>query len=1078
MATRSPNPNPASGGGEELVLTPGGWRPKSKVHFVEPGQHVSGEGGRLAIVQTATGKTVKDLGALSKAPKEKTKRSGRAMKLAEVPKGRARPRPATAAAATPRPSVVTAPLPTDPAAHGPAPITDGWIVYSGWTNGSANPISYFKTQWAVPPAPASDNDQTVFLFNGIQSFGADVFILQPVLQWGSSFAGGGSYWSITNWYVGSDGTALFGPLIQVNSGDVLEGIMTLTGQTGANFNYLSSFTGHPTADLVVNNVAELTWANETLECYDVAAFTDYPDTALTAFHDIEIRLRTSTTPFTEAQATINWQVNNDVTDNGQQCLILSNDSPGGDVYLYYRSIAQGMYFVNDKSTFGRDEVTDVIAASGGLFPNAFYVMLEGFTIDQLSIDQPTPLAPVLSGSFQALGGVTITPNATSPEYEVPGDLYAPQRIRFPFDIRFASSALPAFPAAGNPPSQQVLAAQMNIGGTAENAVALFELVAGANPYFTDIDPTQDNVFWLSQDLRVFSAAPAINNVPVPGGPTFSTDSIAGAYGYLQSLLSHLNTNLSDPAGIDPFVSLLPGQAGALTGDSSVTPIVVGPGFPPVIGVNYNFAIARVRLRGTAGPAGAANDVKVFFRLWSTQTADTDFHPGSSYLSNTNASGLPASPLPAVDSHTIPFFATGNSPDFSDPNNVEYGAAGVNNRTIQISSGNSVWAYFGCFLNVYDTSNIVNGSPVQALLAGTHHCIVAQIAYDSAPIVNANGVTMSPANSDKLAQRNLQLTHSDNPGAVDTHRIPQTFDVRPSRPLSVDSGDLLDYPDELMINWGNTPQGSTANIYWPQVDTTQVLAMASKLYGTHRLTAPDHTTIQCRVTKGVTYIPIPTGSGENFAGLLTIDLPASVVKGQVFNIVVRRVSTRESRDQLLLARRETAVEAAANGKQRIMRNWRYVTGTFQVRIPVSGKDTFLFSEENTLAVLKWRLQAMSPSNRWYPVLKRYVGYVAARVDGLGGNSAQIEASLEGVAVKGSTEHKHRYTGRICEVVYDCFGDFEGFVLLSCRTERHVFRSRRKGIGTLALHACEKQLLVTVLVDAKARPEVICGLLVGC
>ena len=133
--------------------------------------------------------------------------------------------------------------------------------------------------------------------------------------------------------------------------------------------------------------------------------------------------------------------------------------------------------------------------------------------------------------------------------------------------------------------------------------------------------------------------------------------------------------------------------------------------------------------------------------------------------------------------------------------------------------------------MYDISNVVNGSAVQALLNGTHHCIVAQIAYDGAPIVNANGVTMSPENSDKLAQRNLQITHSANPGAVDTHRIPQTFDLRPGMPVSRTPGALLDYPDELMINWGNTPEGSTASIFWPQIDTTEVVRLASKLYNT-------------------------------------------------------------------------------------------------------------------------------------------------------------------------------------------------------------------------------------------------------
>ena len=61
----------------------------------------------------------------------------------------------------------------------------------------------------------------------------------------------------------------------------------------------------------------------------------------------------------------------------------------------------------------------------------------------------------------------------------------------------------------------------------------FELVAGADPYFTNIDPAQDNVFYLSQDLRVFTATPASTARPVPGGPAFTTDSVAGAYSYIQ-----------------------------------------------------------------------------------------------------------------------------------------------------------------------------------------------------------------------------------------------------------------------------------------------------------------------------------------------------------------------------------------------------------------------------------------------------------------------------------------------------------------------------------------------------------------
>jgi hypothetical protein len=85
-----------------------------------------------------------------------------------------------------------------------------------------------------------------------------------------------------------------------------------------------------------------------------------------------------------------------------------------------------------------------------------------------------------------------------------------------------------------------------------------------------------------------------------------------------------------------------------------------------------------------------------------------------------------------------------------------------------------------------------------------------------------------------------------------------------------------------------PPGSVAFIYWPQVLASDVLALASKLYTSHALSAADSHTIKCKVTGGVTYVPIPTGAGQNFAGLFTVDLPMTVVTGQEFNIVVRRI----------------------------------------------------------------------------------------------------------------------------------------------------------------------------------------------
>ena len=143
--------------------------------------------------------------------------------------------------------------------------------------------------------------------------------------------------------------------------------------------------------------------------------------------------------------------------------------------------------------------------------------------------------------------------------------------------------------------------------------------------------------WLSEDLRVFTATPgappaAQYQYPVPGGPKFVENStggafdFTGAYSYIQALLEHLNGTYGDPSGMDPFDpnnNIIPQQQTEFTADSSVTPFSTIGGHTYN---NYSFAVARVRLKGSQGSAGAATGVKVFFRLWGTQTADTGWDP--------------------------------------------------------------------------------------------------------------------------------------------------------------------------------------------------------------------------------------------------------------------------------------------------------------------------------------------------------------------------------------------------------------------------------------------------------------------
>jgi len=763
-------------------------------------------------------------------------------------------------------------------------------------------------------------------------------------------------------------------------------------------------------------------------------------------------------------------------------------------------------FVGAKNTWGHDEINDIIM-HGGSYPDGIYLALDGFSRNIVGGAQPT--LPVIG-----FGGVTAAVSTTPPAVAYQSaNLKVPQRIMFAYDVNFAQP-LGTFPTSGETPA--AVNSSINVLGKAFPAATEFFFLAGADPYFTNVvtdpsDPTKLTVPWLSEDLRVFTATPgappASHQYPVPGGPQFVENSTGGAfdfdgaYVYIQALLQHLNQTYGDPSGVDPFdpnSNVIPQQQTEFTADSSVTPFST-VGFLPYN--NYSFAIARVRLKGSQGSAGAATGVKVFFRLWGTQTADTAWDPTSTYLSQTDGSGNPQWPEAPSDNHTIPFFATGAQPNFNDPNDPEFKAGGftgtgANNLTITIEQSDSQWAYFGCFLNVNDPNVQENGVAIPNALPGTHHCLVAQIAYDGAPIQTVGGSVPTPESSDQLAQRNLQVTTSDNPGPLSAHRVPQTFDVRPSAPPP-QSGPLAGRPDELMIDWGAVPPGSTARIYWPAVSSAEVIKLASWMYGVHPLKAADAHTIEVKTIKGVTYVPIPQGTGPGFAGLFTLDLPKTVKTGQEFDIVVRRIGKRVRRvapppppppPRIERTRRRTSggnidlpeegaparTAPADRGPVESIIVERlayepYIVGSFQIKIPVSTGEAMLPAEETTLAILKARLDAMPRSNRWHPVLVRYVEQIAGRVDGLGGNATAIPPSLGGYRpprkpARPCEEDVAEFTGKVCEVVFDCFGDFVGFVMDDC-CERRTFESRTKEIGDLALRALKECLTLMVVTATK-------------
>jgi hypothetical protein len=761
-------------------------------------------------------------------------------------------------------------------------------------------------------------------------------------------------------------------------------------------------------------------------------------------------------------------------------------------------LTQDMQFWVEDSTFGAGQVQDSPS-----YGNAFWLVLDGFTPDVLGISGTNPsgtVSPIPSGAFMTLLGATNINQAGIPVLELPGGYYNVQRIRYPFNINFPSGV--PFPSMGNPPAFYELDASITVPGnsTPFTAKTVFELVAGANPYFANIDPNQNNVFWLSQDMRLFTITPTANNqMPVGNVPfTFTTGSptqldTAAAYNYVQSLVGYFNNTYSD-GSTDPFAStstVLPNESGVYTGDSTVTPATPNPGHPTEPYMNYNFALARVRLRGPSGSSNEADNVKVFFRIFGTQTNDTDYINTNSAVSlidpfitypSTPAADPddPSAPLPGTDSSgningcTLPFFADPNELDLQPATmanpNPPYG---VNNRNIIIPMGDdTIWTYFGCFLNVYDDTVTYGGQTAQQWLAGgTHHCIVAQIAYEGAPIENEDSVIESPENSDKLAQRNLQVTPSSNPGFPLAHRIPQTFDLRPSPNVtSMFDGYLTNVPDELMIDWRNTPVGSTASIYWPQLNADQVIALATKYHSAETFTKADNRTIQFKVLGGVTYLPIPTGSGENFAGLFTLDLPSGIRVGEEFQVVVRRITSRQLVDQ------QPVINATGKAVTERLFSWRYVVGSFQITVPVEEDNEILPQDENLLAILKWRQTIISKTSRWYPILQRYIAYIEGRIIGMGGNPSQVQPSQLGTANQQigqqglpivhpvyPHEKEHRFVGKVENITYDRFGDFEGFRLRTEHGEEEFFHGRESHVEDLVLNAWNQRMLIAVTVD---------------
>lgn len=204
---------------------------------------------------------------------------------------------------------------------------NGWVAYADWFNNGNSPISSFWTLFAVPHEPTTKSSQTIFLFPSIEPAGGNA-ILQPVLQWGGSAAGGGQYWAVATWYI-VDNNVYHTTPVRVNVGRELTGRIALKSRAanGTSFSYESEFTNIGGTTLKATSPDELVWATETLEVYGVQNKTDYP-ASKTVFNGIMLQTQNGRFP------NIRWATSNDPAD-GVSAVVNRQGSLGAAVTITY-----------------------------------------------------------------------------------------------------------------------------------------------------------------------------------------------------------------------------------------------------------------------------------------------------------------------------------------------------------------------------------------------------------------------------------------------------------------------------------------------------------------------------------------------------------------------------------------------------------------------------------------------------------------------------------------------------------------------------------------------------------------------
>jgi len=159
-----------------------------------------------------------------------------------------------------------------------------WKTCAQYEN--TNSITYLYGEWEVPPNPIMQTNQILYFWNGVEPEDNSA-VVQPVLQFGATPAGGGYYWAMASWFVSFQG-AVFSNLINTTVGS------TVSGENSYNTNGTWFATGkdigsQQSTTLGIDPGIAYYYAYEVLESYYISSCNQYPSTGVVSFTNIQVQ---------------------------------------------------------------------------------------------------------------------------------------------------------------------------------------------------------------------------------------------------------------------------------------------------------------------------------------------------------------------------------------------------------------------------------------------------------------------------------------------------------------------------------------------------------------------------------------------------------------------------------------------------------------------------------------------------------------------------------------------------------------------------------------------------------------------